>query len=1275
MAANPDRAQVRTARLVSESARERETFEYSSSLLSAVRLNESGKPTPSSELAAADDVILTGLAQLGALQTGTDRALISLFDAHRQCIVAEATPTQRLYPSLRSDDCDRPLRLCGTAIPRSHGVCELTLLGDKALDAPDAETPNQLPLTISCDLVDDPRFLGKPFCQLGTSARFYAAVPIRTRRGINIGVYCVIDQAPNKLWTDDHSQRLRDISWAVMDHLEAQRLKGVHKRDVRMNRGLRSFIEGKPTIFGWQKTSHDTDSTDNDAQQDELSHRQQFLQRQQEEALEDDLVASLSPTTRIEDPIGTALLGTEALSNPSATPIPSATPTATPTPTPTPSPSPIPIPNNDAFLGRDRRTLSAASSETTPPAFKPMAALTEDESSIVILSKAANIVRESIEVEGCLFFEAPIQPYLSPAQSNSTTDEESDSSAVSSSDEDEETRRTSKTAPQCRILGYSTTKASSISGTAPSLSWVNLTESFLSKLIRRYPRGHIFNFGADGELQSDPSEDEHSCQSLDIPASGSPLPTKDSEANPLSPRYKPQTRSSTRQLEGKALSKAFPGSRSVGFVPIWDPRKDRWYAGGFICTKDVARSFSLEQELSYLRALGMLAMSEILRYKDLRADKAKTDALGSLSHELRSPLHGILLNAELLIDTKLDIFQGNVAHTIETCSRTLLDTVDHLLEYSRINHLSGRDDRALSLPSNGLDLGHFGKKSLLRDSQLDYIVEEVVESVFAGFNFLHLSIKQLSDHQRGSINSDVNANHHSDSLQAMDQLEPWMTKNGELRWSFDDVLIILSMDARCNWAYCVDVGAIRRIVMNIFGNALKHTKRGTITVSLTQEMARLRGRKKERVVIFTVQDTGKGIGSDFLKHGLFRPFCQEDPLSPGAGLGLSLVQQITSHLQGDVSIRSELGVGTVASVTLPLEQLPLSSGPAPTISDEEEKAFKEQVEDLKGLRVRIPMANSDWRRAVVNICREWLHMEVIPNTPDTAVTPDLVLWSYMDLEQLSEDIETFDKTPNVVVCSNALVAYRQSHVFKKAGSPAIFEFISQPTGPRKLARTLHSAYTRWMSSSNSPTASSSVPMVARRPKGPKRTPSTFSAAHNLRPPLSRPATAISESSTPVWTSEISSPASPGSKAESPSMALGESLTPRDKQIKFLLVDDNYINLKVLSTYMRKRNIAFNEAKNGQEAVDCFLSHPGAYACVLMDISMPVMDGFEATRQIRAHEAQMGLTPVPIIALSGLATEDAQQEAFGSGMDVFLTKPVKLGALGSLLESHGILSSG
>ena len=98
-----------------------------------------------------------------------------------------------------------------------------------------------------------------------------------------------------------------------------------------------------------------------------------------------------------------------------------------------------------------------------------------------------------------------------------------------------------------------------------------------------------------------------------------------------------------RQREGAVLSNAFPGARGVAFVPVWDPRKDRWFAGGFIFTHDPARTFSLEGELSYLRAFGMIAMSEILRFDDKQTEKAKSDILGSISHELRSPLHGVML--------------------------------------------------------------------------------------------------------------------------------------------------------------------------------------------------------------------------------------------------------------------------------------------------------------------------------------------------------------------------------------------------------------------------------------------------------------------------------------------------------------------------------------------------------------------------------------------------------------------------------------------------------
>lgn len=69
--------------------------------------------------------------------------------------------------------------------------------------------------------------------------------------------------------------------------------------------------------------------------------------------------------------------------------------------------------------------------------------------------------------------------------------------------------------------------------------------------------------------------------------------------------------------------------------------------------------------------------------------------------------------------------------------------------------------------------------------------------------------------------------------------------------------------------------------------------------------------------------------------------------------------------------------------------------------------------------------------------------------------------------------------------------------------------------------------------------------------------------------------------------------------------------------------------------------------------------------------MPVMDGLESTRQIRAYEKQKQLKPAFIIALTGLASAKTQQEAFASGIDLFLTKPVPLKELGRILEAQGI----
>jgi len=121
----------------------------------------------------------------------------------------------------------------------------------------------------------------------------------------------------------------------------------------------------------------------------------------------------------------------------------------------------------------------------------------------------------------------------------------------------------------------------------------------------------------------------------------------------------------------------------------------------------------------------------------------------------------------------------------------------------------------------------------------------------------------------------------------------------------------------------------------------------------------------------------------------------------------------------------------------------------------------------------------------------------------------------------------------------------------------------------------------------------------------------------------------------------------------------------------LLVDDNRINLQLLVMFMKKHRFSYAEAQNGQEALDAYIASCSSrrFDFVLMDISMPVMNGMEATRRIREYEQENGLSKATVIALTGLASAAAQQEAESSGIDIYMPKPVKFQELKPLLSRN------
>ena len=112
--------------------------------------------------------------------------------------------------------------------------------------------------------------------------------------------------------------------------------------------------------------------------------------------------------------------------------------------------------------------------------------------------------------------------------------------------------------------------------------------------------------------------------------------------------------------------------------------------------------------------------------------------------------------------------------------------------------------------------------------------------------------------------------------------------------------------------------------------------------------------------------------------------------------------------------------------------------------------------------------------------------------------------------------------------------------------------------------------------------------------------------------------------------------------------------------RILVVEDNQVNLKVARGFLSRMGFESDEAKDGGAAVR--MLEAGAYGLVLMDCQMPVMDGFEATRRIRAGDAGERNAKIPIVALTAAARDTDRDAALETGMDAYLSKPFTYSAL-------------
>ncbi|KAB8259980.1 hypothetical protein BDV32DRAFT_149949 [Aspergillus pseudonomiae] len=855
--------------------------------------------------------------------------------------------------------------------------------------------------------------------------------------------------------------------------------------------------------------------------------------------------------------------------------------------------------------------------------------------------RAANLLRESLELGGdggVIFLEAGNTPMLDMESG-------SDCSAENSSP-----------AP---VLAISTNDEPFAPGPGSSNLYPasNFDSSFLHQLLRRYSKGKLWSFHRDGLLSS--SDDEK-------PSRSRSRATKTSEIGR-------GTGKKRKSLENSMLNLYFPNATQVLFVPLWNAANSQWFSGCFCWNTVETRVFNSSVELSSVLGFGSSIMAEYSRVESLISDRQKGDFIGSISHELRSPLHGILAAAEFLGGTKLDDFQGSLLETIDACGRTLLDTMNQVLDYSKIVSLEKswrhfKRDRTVPSDYRALDRLSAHLDTYV-STDLALLTEEVVEGVCLGHAYGQKST--ISSDQPVVVSPVEDPSHKSN----LSHPQPAV-----------DVVVNIAQN---DWVYQTQPGALRRIIMNVFGNAMKYTDSGRVSVRLevTEAEGRYRRSGMEELVTLVVSDTGKGISEEFLRGRLYTPFAQEDTLAVGTGLGLSIVRSLVKSLNGRIDVNSTPGEGTTVKVTLPflrpdvedIAEDPLTPR-SPSVKEKDSPTESRLLRDNHaGRRVAIAgvepdeIAGHPWWPIIIRYLTEWYGLELASWSSRTPV--DIVLSdgaaSAADLKK-----QFVTRVPALLLLCDKSID-RTTKLKECSSLASVVNIIRPPCGPHKLARSIRKCFDSQADSI--PTTKSIV--LPDRPKffpdGKGGFEPEFS---DDMAELTPGATSSSGASSSLGSAHspthseipenLPTIMSPSSSVRDPSPSRIKEPEPTPQRLaRVLVVDDNSINLNLMLTFMKKRNLAtLDAAENGKVAVDAVERLQQGYDLIFMDISMPVMNGFEATRAIRAIERERDCcTPATIIALTGLSSSRDESEALTSGVDLFLTKPVSFKEVSRLLE--------
>jgi CheY-like chemotaxis protein/signal transduction histidine kinase len=407
-----------------------------------------------------------------------------------------------------------------------------------------------------------------------------------------------------------------------------------------------------------------------------------------------------------------------------------------------------------------------------------------------------------------------------------------------------------------------------------------------------------------------------------------------------------------------------------------------------------------------------------------------------------------------------------------------------------------------------------------------------------------------------------------------------------------------------------DGGRLQQVLLNITGNAIKFTETGEVVV--TGSLLEASG--DQLTLKFTVRDTGIGIPADRLGR-LFHSFSQVDSSTTrrygGTGLGLAISKRLVEMMGGQIGVESEEGKGTTFWFTVKLA----SSAHAGA------NLACRTLDDIREARVLAVDDNAT--------CRQFLHQQLKHWGLDPVVVPD----GPSALRELREGVAT-GKPFDLVILDMQMPGMDGRQLTQAIkDEPAIRN--TPLLVLTTIGRTGDSAW-----------------IEAMHVEGYLVKPVRQSQLLELILRI------LSNASSLDVVSEAGQSKDERRPAEMPSRY----------SVRILLAEDNEINQQVAGNILDMAGYAYQIVADGKAAVQAV--REGRCDLILMDCQMPVMDGFEATRQIRRYEhGRPGGVRIPIIAMTANAIQGDEEICLEAGMDGYLSKPINSRRMIEVIDEH------